>query len=214
MKKNNSPAERHIAKVVIFFVGLTGLVTIVTSTLTPTPYASYVTAATVLMGIAITWYGREHVFQMVLMRVPAVNPKHKLSSGTWNIHITFDDGDGTGPKERSGSITMSASLLGVRIEGRRLLNAKDNRTTMNGWFADSAEIVTYDGHDILYYLYKVPAFDKNGLRDDDNKLEKIGFVCASRKKDSEVFEGYFRDIRVRAGMGPIREGTIRLVFNG
>lgn len=212
--KKNSPAERHIAKIVIFFVGLTSAITLAVAQLAPSPYAIYAAGATALFGMAVTWFGREQVFQKILMRVPAVSPKHKLASGTWNIHITFDDGDGLGAKERSGSVTIFPSLLGVRIEGGMLLNIKDRRTTMNGWYADAAEMVTYEGHDILYYLYKVPIVDKSGLRSDENKFEKIGFVCASRMKDTNIFEGYFRDIRVREGIDKTREGEIRLVFNG
>lgn len=208
----SSPAERHIAKVVIFFVAVTGLLTLATSQL-QTDYAPAITGISVVIGMLMTWFGRDLVFQKLLMKVPAVNPKHKLTSGTWNIHISFDDGDGSGVKDRSGSVTMSASLLGVRIEGGRLLNVKDNKTTMNGWYAESAEMVTYEDHDILYYLYKVPVTDKNGVRHGEEKFEKIGFVCASRKKDTDIFEGYFRDIRVRSGMNHVREGKIRLVFN-
>lgn len=214
MKKYNSPSERHIAKIVVFFVGLTGAITLAISALMPTTYALWVTVATLIIGMLFTWFGREQVFHKVLMRVPAVNPKHKLSSGTWNIHISFEDADEAGPKERSGSVTMFASLMGVRIEGGRLLNVKDNNTTMNGWYADAAEMVTYEDHDILYYLYKVPVSDKNGVRDEAGRFEKVGFVCASRRKDEDVFEGYFRDIRVRSGMDHVREGKIRLVFNG
>lgn len=212
--KKNSPAERHIAKIVIFFVGVTGLVTLLSSALTPTAYAPHVTAVVVLFGMAVTWFGREHLFQKVLARVPAVNPKYKLSSGTWNIYITFDDDDGDGPKERSGSVKMSTTLLGVRIEGGKLLDVRNNKTTMNEWYADAAEIVTYEGHDILYYLYKVPIVERSGVQEGEEKFEKIGFVCAYRKKDNDVFDGYFRDIRVRTDMSQVREGTIRLVFAG
>lgn len=214
MKKLNTPAERHIAKVVIFFVGITAAVMLGTTALLPTSWGSLVATLTVIFGMLGTWFGREQIFQKILMRVPAVNPKHKLKSGTWNIHISFDDGDGTGQKERYGSVTMAASLLGVRIEGGRLMNVRDKQTTMNGWYAEAAEMVTYDGHDILYYLYKVPVVDSSGARADESKFEKIGFVCASRNKEEDLFVGYFRDIRVRSGINQIREGAIRLVYNG
>jgi hypothetical protein len=117
MKKQNSPAERHIAKIVIFFVGLTGFITFLTSALSPTRYAPYVTFITIVFGMLVTWFGRELVFQKVLMLVPAVNPRHKLQRGTWNIYIKFDDSDGQGTKERSGCVTMYPSLLGIRIKG-------------------------------------------------------------------------------------------------
>lgn len=212
MKNHSSPAEKHVAKIVIFFVGLTGLVCLAGPNYLPQPYATVWTVGAIVFGMAVTWFGRDYVFQKILMRVPSVNPKHKLTTGTWNIHITFNDGDGSGDKERSGSVTMTASLLGVRISGGKLLNVKDNRTTMNGWYAEAAELVTYDGHEILYYLYKVPVADSSNVR--EVTYEKIGFVCASRKRDGDFFEGYFRDIRVRDGMSGVREGTIRLVFNG
>ena len=199
MKKQNSPAERHIAKIVIFFVGLTGFITLLTSALTPTRYAPYVTIITIVFGMLVTWFGRELVFQKVLMLVPAVNPRHKLQRGTWNIYIKFDDSDGQGTKERSGCVTMYPSLLGIRIKGGMLLNEKNKRITMNGWYADAAEVITYDDHDILYYLYKIPIVDKNGVREDENKFEKIGFVCAIRLKGEKIFEGHFRDIDVKTG---------------
>jgi hypothetical protein len=213
MKKQNSPAERHIAKIVMFFVGLTGFITYLSLSLTPTRYAPYVTIVTIVFGMLGTWFGRELVFQKILMLVPSVNPRHKLPRGTWNIYIKFDDSDGQGTKERSGCVTMYPSLLGIRIKGGMLLNEKNKRITMNGWYADAAEVVTYDDHDILYYLYKIPIVDENGVREDENKFEKIGFVCAIRVKGEKIFEGYFRDIDVKTGASRYREGTVSLFFS-
>ncbi|MDD2272622.1 MAG: hypothetical protein PHP95_13395 [Desulfuromonadaceae bacterium] len=213
MKKLTSVREKHIAKIIIFFVGVTGICSQLSNALLPTPYAPILTAVAVLLAMAITWFGKEFLFQKILLKVPAVNPKYKLSVGTWNIHITFDDGGGKALEERSGSVTMTSSLLGVKIFGGKLLNVKNNRTTMNGWYAENAELVTYDNHDILYYLYKIP-IDNTTNGDDEMKFEKIGFVCASRVKGTDLFEGYFRDIRIKAGMNNVREGKIRLVFNG
>ncbi|MEN9864708.1 MAG: hypothetical protein RL748_298, partial [Pseudomonadota bacterium] len=60
---------------------------------------------------------------------------------------------------------------------------------------------------------KVPMIDKNKMNGDQIKFEKIGFVCASRQKDTDIFEGYFRDIRVISGLNHVREGIIKITYN-
>lgn len=208
MSNNTTPTEKHFVKIVIFFIGITALILEAINQLSPTEYKLYAKIGSLLFAGIVLWFGKDKVFSSILS-IPAINPKPNIKTGTWSIRITFTDQGHTEPKERTGTIKISSSLTGIKIKGGKLLDAQDTgRTTMSKWHSDVTELITYDKHDILYYIYKIPT-----QKGEESRLEKVGFVCAIRENDSDIFTGLFRDIKVRDGMQQIREGKIQLFYS-
>mgnify|MGYP003387125898 CR=1 FL=1 len=214
MKRIKNPVETYLVRIVILLVGLVGLLNIAINQWVPAEFKSYVSSISLLLLLAFLWYGYERIFHFLLTQVPVIKSQYKLTNGEWTIFITFEDDDDQGEKTRTGGVTMSSSLLGIRIEGKALLNPNTGKTTMNNWYAENGELVLYDNHEIIYYLYKIPI--NEGIADDnsENKFEKIGFVCVSREKNANAaFEGAFHDISVKSGLGIVRQGKIQLIKN-
>lgn len=214
MKKIKNPAETYLVRIFILIIGLLGLIMMAINLWVPNEYKSYVYGLSLICTCLILWFGNEKVFHFLLTQVPVIKTKYKRTSGEWTIYISFEDEDGDGEKTRTGGVTMSPSLFGIRIKGKALLNPNTGKTTMNNWYAENAELIAYDDHEVLYYLYKIPLEKKNDSEDSENKFEKIGFVCASRIRNaSSSFVGEFHDIHVKSGIGTVRHGKIHLVKN-
>jgi hypothetical protein len=214
MKRIKNPIEIYLVRILIMFVGLFGLLNIAINLYVPAEFKSYVSTVSFFLLLAFLWFGYEKIFHFLLTQVPVINSKYKLTNGEWTIFITFEDADDQGEKVRTGGVTMSSSLLGIRIEGKALLNPNTGKKTMNNWYAENGELVLYDNHEIIYYLYKIP-INEGAIGDNsENKFEKIGFVCVSREKNvNAAFEGAFHDISVKSGLGIVRQGKIQLSKN-
>lgn len=214
MKKIENPIEKHLVKVIIFFMIITGaLVEVKSYLIVNTDYSTAVFIVLMLFLGFSTYLGRENLFHWVINRVPAMKPKYALSNGTWTIHITFNDHLLEREKVRTGTVHISASLIGVRIVGGSLLNPKNNSVTMNDWFAENAELNTYGNTETLYYIYKIPSNNNMINQQTDIQFEKIGFVHAVKQNNADCFIGFFEDIRVenKSNKSCHRRGKIVLV---
>lgn len=181
-----------------------------TSGYLPNELALGAKALAALLAILAAWFATENIVQSVLQRAPFLAPRPSLSTGPWNIRISFDDNDGRGMKEREGQIEVRRSLLGVRVIGGELRNPKTDEITMNQWFAIDADLINYDKHDIIYYLYKIPMVRDRGVVDAE-RYEKIGYVFARRNNGELVFTGEFFDIQIGATSETRqRRGSVKL----
>jgi hypothetical protein len=201
--------EKHIVKIIIAFVALVGILFSLVDFFASGNYALYWKIAVLVFSLLIIWFGKELVFHKMISLIPSMDPGRSITNGSWNLKITFKDEGSDDLKERTGTVSFLNSLVGVKVRGKKLLNLATNKTTMNGWYSDNAEIVKYDNHEVLYYLYKIPV-EKGKVGKLGEKYEKIGFVCATKINSDDVFKGVFRDIQVGSGLGKIREGHIYL----
>jgi|JI6StandDraft_1071083.scaffolds.fasta_scaffold381283_1 hypothetical protein len=173
--------------------------------ITPPWLSLGVAAASVL----VLWFGKERIFRG-LIQSPALRPEYDFRRGMWNVVIEFDDEDGKGSQTRTGTLEVCHQVYGIDIRGNTLMNPGTNQTTMNGWYAENIDIISYDQHQLLAYLYKVPVADALGTDGTDERFEKVGFVYAIRKNDTPVFAGEFRDITVCSDISRSRVGKIRI----
>ncbi|WP_332859508.1 hypothetical protein [Janthinobacterium svalbardensis] len=199
--------EKYIAKVMVFFVTAISFILASLDFLALGTYAPYAKIAVGLFACIVLWFGKEKIMQVIVKIVPATAASRSITDGVWSLRICFKEGNKN--QERTGTVTFKNSLIGVKVRGQNLLNPATSKTTMNGWQADNAEIITYDNHQVLYYMYKIPSSKTDGRKSED-QYEKIGFVCAIRDADKDVFQGHFNDIQIGKSAGKSRKGTITL----
>ncbi len=215
----NKRGERRLARIVVFLVAVFGLLSLSSQVLQRAELISSNTSillsfGSIIIACLVAWFGEEEFVQKILGRISFLRLNQRLECGRYQIRINFDDMDGKGKKERTGYIDVKPSLSGVRIEGGKLLDpgadGKKNKITMNEWFATEADLVSYDNHEIIFYLYKIPV-DPAPAGEEDS-YEKIGLVYAQREKNklatNRVFEGAFHDIMVKSSFGTHRQGSI------
>lgn len=209
--------EKVVAKLVICLSGIFGLVPFLSEFAPKSEYQIYLKFALFAAAFLIVFFGKEKILLFIINHIPAAKANRSID-GNWTIKISFEEseseseGEGeTEEKIRTGAVKFESSLIGVKVKGDKLLNPKTDKVTMNYWYAENAEIVTYEGHDVLYYLYKIP-FDKKERDDKSSKYQKVGYVCAIKKKNEDVFVGFFHDITVTTGDGD-KKRTGKVVFS-
>lgn len=200
-KYNNN--EKNAVKGMLLIISLLELFRQVISMVTPEEL-SYIKQpmyfVTFVATMAIIYFGKEKVFSFVFKYIPAVRNEN-ITGENWNIKITFKEADKD--KVRAGMVTIKNTINGVRLIGGQLIDINNKKKTMNHWFSESAEIIKFDNHAVLYYIYKIPG--------DSEKHKKIGFVYAIKKDDADCFEGFFYDMRTNeVGTEALRSGEVEI----
>ncbi|WP_415896898.1 hypothetical protein [Neptuniibacter sp. QD57_21] len=152
--------------------------------------------------IIYIWKGDEKIFKKVMKSVSSVDDETKKILGDWMISITF--GEGENKKVRIGQLKLESSITGVKIKGYRLLDQESDEQTMESWHADDVEIRNFQNKTIILYLYRT----KNSS--DENSLDKVGLVVATRDNGSNAFVGKFDDLSLDNNGAEKRSGTVKL----
>lgn len=206
MKFKYNGNEKNVVKGIIFIILLIEFFKIIASHLVPSSYPElkkYVEAITVIVALILIYFGKEAFFSFIFSYIPSV--KNKIITGRkWNITISFTENNEN--KTRTGMVEIKNTISGVRLIGGQLIDNSNKRKTMNNWFSESAEIIKFDNHAVLFYVYKIPG--------DSEKHKKIGFVYAIKKADADCFEGFFYDMRTNeTGAEAQRNGEVAIYLD-
>lgn len=200
-KYNNN--EKKAVKAIIFIVSMMELLRQLIPHITPEKYSSYsnvIFAVTFAISVGIIYFGKERFFIFLFKYVPVMKDEN-ITGEDWNIKISFKE-DGK-EKIRTGVVKIKHTINGVRLIGGQLIDINNKKVTMNNWFSESAEIIKFDNHAVLFYIYKIPS--------DNEKHKKIGFVYAIKKADADCYEGFFYDIRTsETEKESLRKGDVEI----
>ncbi|WP_306523196.1 hypothetical protein [Rheinheimera sp.] len=200
MKYNSN--EKNTVKAMIFLLLSAELIRYFIKLFPLGDYADILNAALVIVFAAIVYFGKEKFFSFIFRFIPAVK-NSDIPDLNWMIKIKFSD-DGV-EKERVGNVKIINTINGFRLIGGELTDFNNDRTTMNNWYSESAEIIRFDNHSVLYYIYKIPSSGDAG------KYSKIGFVYAVKSQEQNLFNGYFQDMKIGLAKTEImRTGTVQI----
>lgn len=121
--------------------------------------------------------------------------------GRWTIIIEYTNGNQR--IQRTGTLKISESYLGLNISGGSLYDAQTKITEVQNWESRYADAFIYEGKRIFFYQYIT--YEKGDLSDPT----KTGVVNL-KEKNHTMYTGVFRDFEVD-GTKVIRSGDVSLI---
>ena len=204
MKYNNN--EKNIVKSIICLLAIIELFRTIATYIMANRYESYIHNIThaliVFIVLSSIWLGKEKFFSFILKNMPSTK-NEDIPTEDWVINIKFKDMENE--KQRTGTVKIINTISGVRLVGDELTDFNNHTVTMNNWYSEYADVIKFDNHSVLYYIYKIP--------DNDGKYKKIGFVYAVKSKDGKIYNGYFQDMKVHDSQSAVennRKGIVQI----
>ncbi len=201
-----NPSETYAVKILIQLTTLYSLIiTAIVGLSTNHVYGIIASVVFVISMAIISFLGQDKIFGHILLNIMPSTKKIKgISDGTWQIVITFKDGEnGDIETKRSGSLQFTNSFIGMKVKGGKLVDHETEEIERTGWFSEEAEILEYKGKKILKYIYKIYG------KTDRDSIEKVGVVVATKDEEEDKFSGIFHDISL-ADNQILRSGTVVL----
>jgi hypothetical protein len=198
--RNFSKNEKNIAKLIFTLSTILGILQLLISQIKHLGLGHYeIIAQIILIPIYLIslWFGKEKVISWTINSLP-IFERTEIPSGSWSIIINFDENNEI--EERTGNMQISHSVYGAKITGGPLIDKKRKKTSMNSWYSEFAELVKFDNHSVIFYIYRIP--------EGKSQKEKIGFVYGTKKQDEHLFEGFFHDMKLIETEKNLRSGTV------
>lgn len=161
-----------------------------------------IAVASTIIAIVFIYFADEQIFGKFIFLFPDFRKNRKII-GDWQIEIKFDE-NGI-EKIRHGQLTVTDSIAGIKIKGKKLFDSSHSNVTMERWEADDVEFIENLSGDVIIYLYKTG----NTSSEDEASGGKVGLVVAQKTNSSSVYTGVFEDISIEGGAQK-REGKVSL----
>ena len=206
MKNIFNSTEKRAVKHVVFLAGLYGVFVAGIMELSKSNQNGiYFSIAFIIISTILLVWKQEAIFGHILLNLlPSTKAHESLQDGTWQIVISFRESDSVEKKSiRSGTLQFKNSFIGMKVIGDKLLDHETSEIERTGWFSEDAEIIDYNDKQVLKYIYKIYGKSNN------NTVQKVGVVVATKEAEDERFTGIFNDISLEENQIS-RSGTVVL----